>query len=368
MKFQPFNMASYSLNWPIAGATAMHSSNPEPFTWDELQQLTQLDLKQSLLQAPLNYESNQGSITVREALSEKLYKQCQPHHIALTSGAQEGIYVLTNSLLEAGDEVVTFTPCFEPLVTVARSLGAKVKTVALDAKDNWSIPWPKFEQAITTKTKLVIINFPHNPTGTSISNSDLQHIINLCDQYGCWLFSDEVFRGLEHEGSPLPAVADCYDKGVSMGVMSKSMALPGVRLGWLVTQNPRLLQNWLSIKAYLSICQSSLDAQLTAQLIPHSEKLLKRNRDIIMTNKASVYGMTNNNPEFHLSESKGAGTVFVELKSFKSAENFCIEVLKKHRIFIIPSAAFVTDFSGFRLTLGQRNALKFYQSIFTANH
>lgn len=357
-------MAKYARNWPVAGAIPMHSSNPEPFTWDELQQLTGEDLNRTIQTTSLNYESTQGNPSVREQLSKLLYKNCQSNHVALVSGAQEGIFVVINSLLNAGDEIVTFTPCFEPLATVAHAIGAKVNTIALNEKDHWSIPWDIVEQTITTKTQLVVINFPHNPTGKNISQSELERLVKLCEKNDCWLFSDEVFRGLEHDDNPLPAVADIYLKGISMGVMSKSMALPGIRLGWLVTQNPELIQKWLNIKNHLSICQSSLDAQVTNTLLPHAHKLLQRNLTLVNQNKALVHTLVRNHANYDLSQSNGSATVFVQLKQDIQAEQHCLNLLKTHKVYLLPNLAFMTQISGFRLTLGKKNAESLYQLIF----
>ncbi|MBO1254202.1 pyridoxal phosphate-dependent aminotransferase [Alteromonas sp. 5E99-2] len=366
MKFTPFKMAFYGQDWNTTGAINMHSSNPEPFSWQELQTLTELEFQQVLRDVSLGYESTQGHLGVRQALCSSYYPSLDVGNIALTSGAQEGIFLIANSLIEAGDEVVTFTPCFQPLVSVFADAGAQVKQLALDAADNWSIPWDKLLQAVTVKTKLLVINFPHNPTGATISDSELNRLIELCRENDCWLFSDEVFRGLEHDNTRLPAVAEHYYKGISMGVMSKSMALPGIRLGWLATKNPQLIQQCLNVKSQISICQSSLDAAVTEKLLPASHLIWQRNNEIIHRNKALVSKWLTNNEGFHAVMSKASATLFVQCKeASESAETFCHNLLKDKGIFTMPSPAFLTDQQGFRLTLGKRNADSLYEAIFT---
>jgi len=362
-QFQTFKMAGYNQQWPTSTAIAMHSSNPEPFDWQELENLTQLDLCRTLSQTLLSYESTQGNSLLRAQLTQIHYPTTSAKNLVLTSGAQEGIFLVINSLIKAGDEVLTFTPCFEPLVTVAQEAGAKVNTIALNPNDNWSIPWDEFEANINKNTQLVIINFPHNPTGSSINKTDFKRLISNCEKYGAWLFSDEVFRGLEHDNqAKLPAAVEKYDKGISMGVMSKSMALPGIRLGWLATRNMELLQRWLQIKSHLSICQSSLDVNLTNALLPFTEKIWQRNIDIITTNKSYLKKLLHDNAHFKFTPPKGSATAFIELVNQK-ADVFCLQLLTETNLFIMPNSVFLTPVDGFRLTLGKVQAEHFYEKF-----
>ncbi len=364
-KFKPFKMASYSQNWPTNTATILHSSNPEPFNWHELTALTQLDLKQIIKDCPMAYESTQGNPQLREQLIPAYLPTLKTNDLVLTSGAQEGIFLVFNSLLEAGDEVLTFTPCFEPLVSVAQEAGANVSLLELN-RDNWSIPWQSLADAINERTKMLVINFPHNPTGSCITPNELERLVSLCEKHGIWIFSDEVFRGLEHSEQPrLQSVAERYTKSVSMGVMSKSMALPGIRLGWLATQDSQLIQRCLEIKSHLSICQSSLDAHLTTHLLPFTEQLLERNLSIIETNKNMVKHLLSKHTKFKCSFPQGSATAFIELMDH-AAEDFCNKLLQEKNIFVMPSPAFLTGHSGFRLTLGKRQAEPLYQTIFNS--
>ncbi len=358
-------MAEFSHLWSAQSAVNMHSSNPEPFSWDELSTLTQLDLSTLLSQSSFSYESTQGCIKVREGLAEHCYQNTHVDQITLTSGAQEGLFVLMNSLLTVGDEVISLTPCFEPLIHIAQSLGAEVNSLALDADDNWAIPWQQLEQMVTPKTKLLVINFPHNPTGKHITQAELDRLINLCDQAGCWLLSDEVFRGLEHDPSmQLPAVVDVYAQGISMGVMSKATALPGIRVGWLAMQDKNLLDRCLTVKSHLSICQSSLDARMCELLLPFSQKIHHRSVAVINHNKTLVADMLNGHTGLSFNESHGSATAFIKLLHMDALE-FCQNMVKLNGIFVMPNQAFLTDQPGFRMTLGKKQSTEFFATIFS---
>ncbi|MEN8219227.1 MAG: pyridoxal phosphate-dependent aminotransferase [Pseudomonadota bacterium] len=148
-----------------------------------------------------------------------------------TSGAQEGIYCCIHALLEKNDKVLAITPVFEPLISTAKEIGCHIIIQSLEPKKVWELDLSQLETNLKQGIKLLIINFPHNPTGAMLTFQQLKQIISLCDKYDCWLLSDEVFRGLEHDESKrLPHVADIYPKGISIGVLSKSFALPGIRV------------------------------------------------------------------------------------------------------------------------------------------
>ena len=368
MDFKPFKMAQYS-----AQLTArlghqpphnLHSSNPQAWEWAELSDLLDCDLASWLNQSPLQYESVQGHAAVRDLLCQQLYPTLKTADVVLTSGAQEGIFLVMQALLQAGDEVITFTPCFEPLVQVAIDAGARVKTLPLAAQSGWQIDWPALQAALSGRTKLLVINFPHNPTGTQLSETDFQRLVALCEQHGCWLFADEVFRGLEHEGTTrLSNAAEQYGRAISMGVVSKALALPGVRVGWLACQDQALVQQLMTVKSHLSICQSSLDAQLCQAILPHSELVWQHNVAIIQANKTWLQQRLRNHPEFHWQAPQASATAYLQYRG-EDLDSMLINWAKDWGVMVLPGPVFLTEEPGFRLTLGRQDAIPFYQQLF----
>ncbi len=357
-------MSTYGHRWNTADAINAHSSNPEPFTWPELQELIGFDPLSSLNKSSLDYTSTQGGLALREIIVEQLHDDpVTASDVILTSGAQEGIFIVMNSLLTIGDQVIGFTPCFEPLLSVAEQAGAEVTSLALDSKNQWQINWQELEATINHKTKLLVINFPHNPTGTHSTETEFNRLIDLCRTYDCWLLSDEVFRGLEHDSKDqLTAAVDLYDKAISMGVMSKSLALPGIRLGWLTCRNHRLKQSLMNVKAHLSICQSSIDTHIAEAILPYSELIFKRNREIINSNKQWLNQQLIGHPNLSWQLPKAAATGYIQLER-SDAENTAKHWLDKNKFMVMPGRAFLTKEDGFRLTLGKRNLTKIYQKI-----
>lgn len=369
MDFKPFKMAQYSAqltarlgHQPLRN---IHSSNPQPWDWAELSNMVEVDLGAWLTQAPLHYESTQGHEVVRDMLVQQLYPSLKPADVVLTAGAQEGIFLVMQSVLNPGDEVITFTPCFEPLVQMAKDAGARVTTLPLNPDNGWQIDWPALQSAISAATQMLIINFPHNPTGTQLSQNELARLVSLCEQHGCWLFADEVFRGLEHEGTArLSSAAEQYDRAISMGVASKALALPGVRVGWLACQNPSLIQQLMTVKSHLSICQSSLDAQLCQAILPHTTQLWQRNVSIIESNKAQLHELLQYHPHFHWQRPAASATAFIQYRG-ANLTRLLDRWAEQWGLVVLPNEVFLTDVAGFRLALGQTDAAAAYERLFT---
>ena len=331
-----------------------HSSNPQALNWDALAKLTGIDFSHTLMQAPLGYEAIAGRPDLRRLLCEQYYPNLNASQLVTTSGAQEGIFLVIQALLEPGDQVVSFTPCFEPLVTVAAEAGAEVVPLPLMESDatGWSIDWQLLTETINSHTKMLVINFPHNPTGCHISQTELDKLVACCQEHGCWLFSDEVFRGLEHQPKQrIAPAATLYDRAISMGVMSKALGLPGIRLGWLATQNQALIQRLSTIKSHLSICQSSLDAELSQAIIPHSEAIWQYHVNRINSNKESWQEIIQDHDTFTWHRPTASATGFIQL-NVGNGMDFATQLAKSHQVLVLPNEAFLTARQGFRVTLG----------------
>lgn len=172
----------------------------------------------------------------------------------------EGILLAMHSLLSPGDHVITMTPGYTSLRTVAETaIGCEVS--------EWAAQWsaetgePGFTVGALRQlirpgsTKMVVVNFPHNPTGALLSPAEWDELVCCCDKHGVWLFSDEMYRHLERDGVPtLPSAAESYSKGVSLSGLSKAYGLPGLRVGWLAAQDTEVLRRAAELKDYTTIC------------------------------------------------------------------------------------------------------------------
>src|SRR4051812_22693178 len=226
------------------------------------------------------YTESEGSPELREAIAA-LYERIDPDDVIVTSSAEEGIFLLYHALLRPGDHAIVETPCYESALEVARSTGAEIDQWRRSYEDGWGHDLDALEGLIRPDTRLIYVNQPHNPTGTLMDRATLERVAGL----GARLFGDEVYRELEHDPRDrLPAACDLDERAVSLGSISKSYGLPGLRIGWLVTRDARLREAIMALKDYTTICSSAPSEVLTALALRHREVLTRRNQAIVAHN------------------------------------------------------------------------------------
>ncbi len=232
----------------------------------------------------LGYTESPGAPYLRQMIA-KIYTTIEQNDVLVFSSAEEGIFVLYHALLGPGDHAIVETPCYESAIEVARSTDAEVTFWQRHFADGWAHDLRALEAQIQPNTKIIYINTPHNPTGTNMPRAVLDGVMALARSRGIVVFCDEVYRELEHDpATRLPAACDLYDNAVSLGSMSKSYGLPGLRLGWYASRNRELLKKAMHLKWYTTICSSAPSEFLTDLALRHRRVLLERNHTILMRN------------------------------------------------------------------------------------
>ena len=203
----------------------------------------------------------------------------------MTSCAEEGIFLLHHALLRPGDHAIVETPCYQSASELARSTGAEVSPWRRRYDEDWRHDLGELERLTGRTTRVLYVNQPHNPTGTLMDGITFERVAGLARARGIVLFSDEVYRELEHDPAiRLPAACDLDESAVSLGSISKSYGLPGLRIGWLVTRDAAVREAILRLKDYTTICASAPSEVLTAIALRNRHVLLERNLGIVSRN------------------------------------------------------------------------------------
>jgi aspartate/methionine/tyrosine aminotransferase len=282
MDVNPFRIERYYAQYEFTTRYMLSSSDCESRTIREVLEL-EPDAQARLLDTWCGYTESPGAPELREAIAG-LYERIDPDEVIVTSCAEEGIFLIYHALLGAGDHAIVETPCYESALELARSTGAEVSEWRRHWGDGWAHDVDGLERLLRPRSRLLYINQPHNPTGTLMARPTFEQVGELA-RSGMVLFSDEVYRELEHDPRDrLPAACDLDARAVSLGSISKSYGLPGLRIGWLVTRDPAIRAAIMRMKDYTTICSSAPSEVLTAVALRNRQALLERNLAIVERN------------------------------------------------------------------------------------
>lgn len=262
----------------------------ESLTIEELSALIDEDVAATVKNIPLNYASIQGNELLREQIA-KYYPQAAAKDIVVFAGAQEAIYCCMANRLKPGDEVIVFEPCYPSLAKVPLSLGAKVISFPIRKNNHWYLDLVGLKKLVNERTKLIVINQPHNPTGLILNTHEIAYLQNLVEKHNIYLLSDEVSLWSDYQQLGLPSSYLPTGRIISLGVTSKSLGLAGIRIGWSVCSDPIFNQDLLKLKSYFSICCSIIDETIACMALRSRDKILAKNNAIIDQNTRYFSGL-----------------------------------------------------------------------------
>jgi aspartate/methionine/tyrosine aminotransferase len=337
MDVRPFRIERYYARYEFTTRYMLSSSDCESRTIESLLEL-EPDAHARLLSTWCGYTESPGAPELRAAIAG-LYERIDPDEVIVTSCAEEGIFLLHHAMLHSCDHAIVETPCYESALELARSTGAEVSPWQRHYADGWVHDLEALERLIRPGTRVLYVNQPHNPTGTLMERATFERVAELAHAHDIVLFSDEVYRELEHAAvNPLPAACDLDERAVSLGSISKSYGLPGLRLGWIVTRDPDLREAIMRLKDYTTICSSAPSEVLAAVALRNRHVLLQRNLGIVERNLPLL-------EEFFHSETfewvrPVAGPIgFPRVRGVEDVERFC-ERLAAQGVLLLPGSVY----------------------------
>lgn len=284
MRLADFALERYFARWEFSVQHILCASDLQGMPMAEVLALADEEAQSLWDRLTLGYTESTGHPLLRQEIAT-LYDGMASDDILVFAGAEEAIFCLANVALEAGDHAIVTWPGYQSLYEVARGAGADVTLHELREDAGWAIDLDLLRRQVTPATRLIVINAPHNPTGMLPDRATHEGLVALAADAGAHLVVDEVYRFLEFdEGDRLPAGADALERGVSIGVMSKSFAMAGLRIGWLATRDRDLLARCAAFKDYTTICSSAPSEILALIGLRARDVVLARSRGIVKTN------------------------------------------------------------------------------------
>jgi aspartate/methionine/tyrosine aminotransferase len=312
----------------------------KPFTLEEFLKLAEYEnFFDDFKSKQLTYGHIPGSPELRQGLAN-LYDTMEADNILLSGGAIGANFLTFYSLIEQGDTVISIFPAYQQLYSTARSFGANVKLWKMKWEDKWEPNLDELTSLIDNKTKMIVLNNPHNPTGYLFDNKLLKQICQIAEEADAYLHYDEAYKGLYiNEDDSVTSVVDIYDKAISTGSFSKGLSLTGLRLGWIAAHED-IIHKCMLRRDYTTISNGMIDDALAAIAMEQVDKILKRNNKIVRTNHKILSEWIENEPLIDWIPARAGSVAFLKHHLDMTSEELCIKLIEEKSTFLVPGSCF----------------------------
>ncbi|MEO8368796.1 MAG: aminotransferase class I/II-fold pyridoxal phosphate-dependent enzyme [Candidatus Solibacter sp.] len=337
MKIERFEMERMQSTWENVVEMDLSESGIRPVTLRELGEMG-LDLD-ALLDMPLGYSQSNGTLGLREQLTLQ-YPGATVEQVEVTNGTSEANYLLALALLRPGDEVALEVPNYMQYGGVPQSLGAKVNHFRLRIDEGWEPDWEEFERAVNSRTRLVYLSHPNNPSGSVLSPDAMRRIVARCEEVGAYLLADEVYLGAEIDRPLTPSFWGLSERVIVTSGLSKAYGIPGVRIGWIVGPASVVSECW-SQHDYITIGPNKIsDAVARIAVQPENrEKLYARTRAILRQNLPMMREWAAGFGDFLTFREPQAGALcLMRYQSPTPSYELCERIRVRQSVLIVPGA------------------------------
>jgi aspartate/methionine/tyrosine aminotransferase len=356
VRIADFALERYFARWEFAVQYLLCASDVEGWPMADVLALADNETRALWTGLHLGYTESAGHPLLRAEIA-RLYDEIEPDDVLVFAGAEEAIFCLVNVLVEPGDHVVVTWPGYQSLYEIARAIGAEVTLHELHEADGWAFDVERLVRSLCPETRLVVVNAPHNPTGMLPTHAEWARLTDALSDRGISLLADEVYRFLERdERDRLVAGADAYPRGVSLGVMSKSFAMAGLRIGWLASRDRDLLARCAAFKDYTTICSSAPSEILALIGLRAGDRVLARSRRIVADNLILLDDFfRRRSATFAWVPPRGGSVAFPRLLGDRSVDAFSAALVEADGVLLLPGSQFGYPGNHFRIGFGREN-------------
>lgn len=354
MHLKPFKLERFFAKYEFTAKHLLCGSDCQSFTVRELLEL-EPTAQDRFQQHWLGYTESQGSPTLRSEICS-IYEAIEPEHVLVHSGAEEAIFLFMHAALKAGDHAIVHWPCYQSLSEVAHAIGCDVSRWVADECHGWRLDLDELRGFIRPTTRIIVVNTPHNPTGYLMGEAEFRELVSIAEEHAVTLFCDEVYRESEYDaGDRLPAACDLSERSVSLGVMSKTYGLPGLRIGWIATRDKEIYARMAALKDYTTICNSAPSEFLAELALRQRKVLVRRNLQIIEHNLNILDDFFGRHTELFEWRRPKAGPIAFPRLLKGDVESFCRNLVAATGVLLLPGTVYDHDGNNFRIGFGREN-------------
>ena len=297
---------------------------------------------EAFLQTKLGYPLSEGSYESRAAIAE-WYPECTVENVTMTNGGSEANFLTLWSLLEPGDRLAFMIPNYVQGLGLGPFFGDGVDTFQLSQQDGqWRLDLEGMEKAVTSKTKVVMVCNPNNPTGAVLTEGEMEAVVEVAARVDAWIVADEIYRGAEIDTDVTsPTFWGRYDKVIITSGLSKAFAMPGLRVGWAVGPTEAIEQIW-ERHDYTTLTPSMVSDKLTAFAMQPDvrENILARTRAIVRANLPRLEEWVVLHPFFSYVRPVAGAIAYVEYDLPLGSKDLVEQVRKEQSVLLVPGEMF----------------------------
>jgi aspartate/methionine/tyrosine aminotransferase len=355
VRLPPFALERYFAEHEFSAPYLLSSSDVDPFGLAELLALADDEGRAMWDGLSLAYTETAGHPRLRAAIAS-LYSGVEPDEVLVFGAGTEAIFAWANVALGPGDHAIVVWPTYQALHEVARGTGAEITLLPLEHDDGWELDLAAVRAELRPETRAIVINYPHHPTGAQLDRRVFDELFELAEEAGVTVFSDEAFRWLEHSSEPLPAAVERSPRGVSLGLMSKALALPGLRIGWLASHDRELLGRLAIFKDYTTICSSAPSEVLAIIALGQKDAVLARTGAILDANLPLLDEFFERwAGTFEWVRPRASSMGFPRLQADLPVADFAAELVEAEGVMLLPGTVYGHEGNHFRFGYGRRN-------------
>ena len=331
-----------------------YASSAQPLPLRELESLHDEEVAGLLRELELGYAPTGGHPRLLDEIARYYGPPIGEGNVLTFPGAQTAIFATLVTLLGPDDHVVVVSPCYPSLENVPAAI-CETARVELRYDRRWRLDLDEIEDALRPGTKAIILNAPNSPTGSLIGAEAQARLIELAGERGAWILSDEVYRLLELDvADRLPPIATLYDRGLSLGVMSKPFGLGGLQIGWIACQSREILDAVGRLKHYMAVSNAAVSELHAVTALRNAEAIVSRRRRICRENLALLDGFFARYAElFEWVRPKSGCVGFPLLRSRLPVEELAQRLAEGPGVLIHPASVFGFPGNFFRIGFGR---------------
>jgi aspartate/methionine/tyrosine aminotransferase len=334
--FRPFAMERWQSTYENRVAFNLSESGVHPLTLGELLDLADADGSD----IPLGYGQSNGSDALRARIAA-LYHGAGDDGVVVCNGSAEANFIAMWELVRPGDEIAVLVPTYMQTYGLAQNAGASVTEIPLREELGWQPDPDDIARLVSDRTRIIVVTNPGNPTGAALSRDARRAVVAAAQRTGAWILADEVYTGAELSGSATPSFFGAHERVIATGSLSKAYGLPGLRIGWCMT-DPHTAATLWARSDYTTISTGELTDRLATLALDPTLRpvLLQRTRRIIRSGLDTLTDWMQNTGGMHWRDPDAGAICFVrydaDIPSGELAERLRVE----QSVLIVPGSHF----------------------------